>query len=167
MRVLEQTTTLTVLRKGKPVTFTIDKKDESLISQHTWCAQWNKRGNCFYATTWDKNTQKTITMHRLLLKAKRGEIVDHINHDTTNNTRANLRIATSQENSFNRKGACIDNKKSKYRGVSRRKESGKWEGRVCFKGKQHYLGAFNTEEQANRSVVKLRSELQAMSEVLE
>lgn len=42
-------------------------------------------------------------MHRLVMKAKRGTIVDHVNRNGLDNCRNNLRIASSQMNRCNRR----------------------------------------------------------------
>lgn len=44
------------------------------------------------------------------MDAKKDEVVDHINHDTLDNRKCNLRITTNDKNVKNRKGA---NKNSK------------------------------------------------------
>ena len=56
-------------------------------------------------------------LHRIVLTAKKGEEVDHINGNPLDNRRANLRIVTSCENSWNSR-AHADSKYSKYKGVS-------------------------------------------------
>lgn len=53
-----------------------------------------------YATTTIR--RRTVSMHRLILNAKRGEEVDHIDRDPSNNQRANLRIVSHAENMRNR-----------------------------------------------------------------
>lgn len=41
-------------------------------------------------------------MHRVIMEAKDGEIIDHINNDHLDNTRTNLRIVTHSQNSQNK-----------------------------------------------------------------
>ncbi len=55
-------------------------------------------------------------MHRLIMDAPKGKYVDHRNHDTLDNRRANLRITTSSGNMMNRRGANV-NSETGIRGV--------------------------------------------------
>lgn len=43
-----------------------------------------------------------IKLHRFILKAKQGEIVDHIDGDVSNNTKSNLRLVCKSINGLNR-----------------------------------------------------------------
>lgn len=61
---------------------------------------------------------KTLLMHRHIMDAKAGEVVDHINGNKLDNRRSNLRLCTQSENLLNRHKLSA-NKTSKYFGVSR------------------------------------------------
>ena len=90
------------LTQGK---FTIvdDEDFDLLISIGKWRA--NKTGNTFYAkrSVWDKETKKktTLLIHRIILRAKEGICIDHINHDGLDNRKVNLRICSISENAMN------------------------------------------------------------------
>lgn len=56
-------------------------------------------------------------MHRIILGAKRGQYVDHIDHNRLNNTRSNLRLCTQSENQANRR--LHKNSSTGYKGVTR------------------------------------------------
>jgi len=60
---------------------------------------------------------KLTTLHRLVIGAKKGEIVDHIDRNYFKSLRANLRIVSRSENAFNR--TKRKNASSKYFNVSR------------------------------------------------
>lgn len=73
--------------------------------------RWKWHYNCGYAER--KENGKHIRMHRVILKTKR--IVDHINGNSLDNRRANLRPANTSTNAMNmRKSRGV----SKYKGVS-------------------------------------------------
>lgn len=95
----------------------IDDENAAVILQHKWSIRQNKRR--FYAT---RNTSKKtgelktkVQMHRFIIGAKEGEQVDHINGNSLDNRRCNLRIATTSVNRANSKAQVRT--KSKMKGV--------------------------------------------------
>jgi len=100
----------------------IDDEDAGMIFKHKWFAVWCESIKGFYAMcAWksQNGSKTTMRMHRLLLDAKKGQRVDHINRNTLDNRRANLRITSPSINVIN-SGAYINNK-SGYKGVSTKK----------------------------------------------
>lgn len=77
---------------------------------------------------------KQIKFHRIILNAKPGEIVDHINSDKLDNRKINLRIVTSSENARNR--SKNNGTASKYYGVSLNKRRNKWVSFIRIENKQ-------------------------------
>lgn len=130
----------------------VDDEDFASLSQHrwrlagsTWTKQDGSRTRRLYAAARiDGNGAKL--MHRVIMGAAPGEQVDHINNDPLDNRRANLRIATAQQNLVNRKGTAAA---SPYRGVSQHR--GKWMSRVRGEGHYKFLGYFDTAEAAARA----------------
>ncbi len=85
-------------------------------------------------------------MHRQIMGAKKGDVVDHINHDTLDNRRDNLRICTTAQNAYNQKPTGVT---SKHKGVCRGTNPNKpWQVRIRANGKRLFLGAFASEEEA-------------------
>ena len=83
--------------------------------------------------------------------------VDHINNDKLDNRRSNLRICSIGENNYNR--PPNGNKKySKYKGVSRNRPD-KFVAQIMFKGKNKYLGEYDTAEEAALAYNKKAEEL--------
>lgn len=80
-----------------------------------------------------------ISMHRAIMDAPSGCKVDHINGDTLDNRRANLRLATIAQNRQNSRPSL--GKSSRYKGVSLDRQRGTWKASVS-------LGTFDTEEKA-------------------
>lgn len=85
-------------KKGQSVSFLYDIEDEDVIKKNKWHFSITAQGKIYI-----KNGKRKL-LHRLLLKAQKGEIVDHINGDTLDNRKENLRITDSSGNNKNRKG---------------------------------------------------------------
>jgi hypothetical protein len=50
----------------------------------------------------NRKTRKTTALARLVIKAKKGQIVDHRNREPLDNRKCNLRIVTNRQNMLNR-----------------------------------------------------------------
>ncbi|MCH9739501.1 MAG: HNH endonuclease [Epsilonproteobacteria bacterium] len=89
--------------------------------------------------TWDGKNKKynVVILSRKIMNAPDDKEVDHINLNTFDNRRENLRLCTHKENCFNREK---HSGKNKYRGVYllKRKSGDRWIVKV---GKE-YLGIF-------------------------
>lgn len=127
----------------------IDDEDLGLVGRYRWYAAWNPHTQSFYAQTnaWlDDDKKHTLRMHRLLLGNPKNVIVDHIDHDTLNNTRANLRLSTNKESSMNRRRRK-DNA-SGYKGVRLDKRYGVWIARIQTSHGRKDIGRYRTAEEA-------------------
>src|SRR5581483_5558367 len=76
----------------------INTSDLAQILQIRWYAELVQRTGDCYARGKPRGGGKSITMHRYLMGAKEGEVVDHINFNTLDNRRENLRVVTPSEN---------------------------------------------------------------------
>lgn len=78
----------------------IDLEDADTLRNFSWYASWNIRTKSYYAfrTTPDK---KNFSIHRTLSQTPKGMVTDHINHNTLDNRRCNMRHVTVSENNFN------------------------------------------------------------------
>jgi hypothetical protein len=94
-------------------------------------------------------------MHRLIMGLEdRKLVVDHIDGDTLNNRRSNLRIATRQQNGWNRRGVERHNLRGAYLN-----KSGRWEAHIKADGRLLYLGSFDTEQEAHAAYLAKAAEL--------
>ena len=84
--------------------------------------------------------RRTILMHRAIMGCTCDEKVDHINRDTCDNRRENLRIATTSQNAGN--SVKHKDNKSGFKGLVYR--CGRWQV-YC---KEKYLGTYSTAEEA-------------------
>ena len=88
-------------------------------------------------------------MHRQIMNAPKGIVVDHINRNGLDNRKANLRFATVSQNNWNsRKGFNCGS--SKYKGVSWSKDKKKWAVWLSVNKKNKQFGYFDDEKEAAR-----------------
>lgn len=87
--------------------------------------------------------------------------VDHINRNKQDDRWINLRNVTSIEN--NQNTTKKSNNSSGYKGVSLNKRTNKWLAQICFKGKRHYLGVFNSPEIASIAYKQAASKLHSIN----
>lgn len=123
------------------------------LAEHSWHAveTWhNKQLMRVYAVR-----ATGIYLHRLILERKLGralkstEHADHIDLNTLNDCRVNLRVATPSQNRWNSRRPC--NNSSGFKGVYWNKSEKKWVALIGVNGKRHYLGYFDTPEEASRA----------------
>jgi len=105
----------------------------------------------------------SINLHRIIVNAKLGEIVDHKNGNGLDNRKSNLRICTKAQNNANRKAK--KNGKSKYLGVSVQSyktligETTLYTAAIKKDKKTYYLGSYKCENTAALAYNKKAMEL--------
>lgn len=122
----------------------IDDEDLPLVAGRKWYAL--KVDKTFYAASWTRLSEgpkKLLLMHRVILGASGGKLIDHRDRNGLNNLRANLRPCTAGQNNVNRPPR---GKKSKYKGITAL-VSGRWQASIS----ERYLGTFTLEEDAARA----------------
>ena len=70
------------------------------LSQYSWHLTKCITHKIGYATRF--SNKKSIYMHRVIMDAKKGQQIDHINHNRCDNRIKNLRLATNTENHKNK-----------------------------------------------------------------
>lgn len=96
----------------------VDDDDFQELSKFKWFAWKVTGGNIYAARHIDKN--KIVKMQNYLMNPPAGRIVDHINGDSLDNRKENLRICTQAEN--NRNSRIRKDNKSGFKGVHLRKK---------------------------------------------
>jgi hypothetical protein len=143
---------------GKVLETLIDTADLELAQSFscTWIIAKRSNGVHYVHGVYnDEHGKKRVHfLHRFLLNAPGGAVVDHINHDTFDNRRSNLRIVDQQRNMQNRRKARVDSKT----GILNVSKIGRrFVAKVQNNGKIIRLGNFSTAEEARKEVEKYRS----------
>lgn len=136
----------------------VDDEDRWLLEQF----RWRKRSDGYVIRSlyigWIDGAYryKRLYLHRLIMNASPGDIVDHINGDRLDNRRCNLRVVTQHINMQNRSLKPHAKNTSGYRGVVWDKHKRKWAARAKMNGKQHFIGYFSVREHAAEAAHRWR-----------
>lgn len=95
-----------------------------------------------------------LLLHRFLLDAACGFDVDHINGDTSDNRRSNLRICTHGENCKN-----VQVKERGFKGCYWHSQRKKWAAQIVSNGTHYFLGLFDCIEDATLAYDHAATEL--------
>lgn len=132
----------------------IDEEDFELVMSRKWntykkdipkgriyfiCGQYNGKNN------------DTIRLHRLIMKCKKndGKVIDHINGNTLDNRKVNLRICTIGQNATNQ--AKRRSNTSGYKGVTWHKQDKLWQAQIMVNYKRIFLGLFEDPKEAHKA----------------
>lgn len=121
----------------------LDRGDRKLIEKGIYLS---KSGPFLYVRI--KPHKKFL--HRAIMNAPKGMVVDHIDRNPLNNRRSNLRVVSIQENLRNQKRP---NNKTGYTGVAIA-YGGKYSAQIKVNYKKIHLGIFNTIEEAYQARLK-------------
>lgn len=94
-----------------------------------------------------KRKQEKVYLHREVMKTPINLYTDHINHDTLDNRKSNLRICTNQQNSANM--SKPKNNTTGFKGVYRSRN--KWRARIYVLKRGIGGGSYNTKEEAAKA----------------
>lgn len=131
---------LVPLNKGAVVL--VDTADYEAVMKFPW-----RLHDFGYAT----NDGHPRRMHRLVMERKLGrelgkyEQVDHINHDRLDNRRSNLRIASNQQNGFNKRPIPGT---SAFKGVCWVTQKQRWCASITIRNQRVHCGFFTDEVEA-------------------
>lgn len=127
----------------------VDDEDYQYLNQWKWhCAKCKDNYRACRNITIGKKIQKRIYMSHIIMEPKIGFVVDHIDHNTLNNQRSNLRICSRKQNARNyksKKGTSI------YIGVNyikKGKRIKRWCSSIRVNYKLKTLGIYKTEKEA-------------------
>lgn len=147
------------IHKGREIVCLFDTNEMCKIKCFSWGIRYDTHVDNYYVVapliSRKKGKSSTIAIHRMLMGEPDGMVVDHINGNTLDNRKENLRILSSGQNSQNRKGS----RKGSYsgiRGVSYRSETNKWRVRLMVNNKSITIGNYETLEEAEQASIQAR-----------
>lgn len=128
----------------------VDDSDFDWLSRWNWHAVGNPGKR--YAKRFERRgagVRVAISMHRELVGAGLGEQVDHVDGDSLNNQRANLRLCDHRGNHRNARKQAKPSA-SRFKGVAWMKSLRRWQVRITVDGKKLFLGYTDSDEKGAR-----------------
>jgi hypothetical protein len=145
-----------VKSKGSVYVFKMDLDDYLATNTSYWCCVKGKLGKKYLKVS-------DGLFHRVVIGAKKGEIVDHKNRNTFDNTRENLRLCTYSENASNKE------LKNGLKGVHYNKQNKNWRVRVQKNRIITEVGSFNNIEDAkaayNKAALEIHGEFASLNKL--
>lgn len=117
----------------------LDDEDFDRVKSITWCAQ---QASATWYAVGNVPNNGSLLLHRIVMNAPNGIVVDHIDHNGLNCQKSNLRFATRSQNSANRRSA------KGFRGAYFNKVSKLWVASITCNGTREIIGKYDKLEDA-------------------
>ena len=127
--------------KNGETVFVVDVEDANFVLNRTWTLHKDTNNTYVRGSGTDR-----VFLHRHLTDCPEGMFVDHINGNSLDNRRSNLRVVEGQVNFMNRK--MPKNNTSGRIGIHLREDTGKWRAIIGYENRRISLGDFVTKEEA-------------------
>ena len=124
----------------------VDADDHDRVIRFKWRAR--SFNGFWYARVTARVAAGHEFMHRFVLDAPKGSIVDHINGNGLDNRRSNLRFVTASQNQMNRRVVVG---RSRFKGVVWCRDYKRWRSQIARDGRTFHLGFFDAEAAAARA----------------
>jgi hypothetical protein len=136
----------------------IDPEDEHLLTQYKW----------YFHSAGYVCTSRSLLLHRLIMKARKGQVVDHANRNKLDNRKSNLRLCTTSDNNKNRRVA--KSSKSGYKGVYWCSQNERWRASINVNSRRIHLGFYDCVKTAalayNKAAVRYFKQFAMLNEVI-
>ena len=125
----------------------IDEDDAHILSRYSWRAPTNRNKTYVRCDTRKQGKKVYLLLHREILGLKVGDKLqaDHINGNSLDNRRENLRVVTPRQNNLNSKKKYSKHG-NRFRGISTRKYG--FPSQIRVNGKLQHLGTYKTDVEA-------------------
>lgn len=137
----------------------VDDNDFEDVNRYKWYFNNGYAVRGVYVGTIDgKSKTRRVYMHKFILGSISGMVTDHVNRDSLDNRKSNLRHCTIHQNGMNQK-INRSNNKSGFRGVYKNMRSKKWTAVISIKGQPtKHIGNFETPELASKAYNRVAEE---------
>lgn len=134
----------TVIVSISGYTVLLDREDLDRVAE---VGIWHivKNRSLYAVCTIHTEPRYSLCLHKFLLNAPVEKCVDHINLNTLDNRKANLRICSDSENQWNRRRN--KNNSTGYKGVHQRQD-GTYRAQIGVNKKRINLGSFSSPQEA-------------------
>jgi len=136
----------------------VDDEDFEELNHFRWFG--HSEGTTIYAWRHQYNGHRKygkVKMHRQIMKANPGEIIDHADRNGLNNQKSNLRFCLNSQNLMNTR--IRSDNTSGFKGVTYHSQNKRWRATINKDGKQVSLGCYGTPEEAAFAYNKAAFEL--------
>ena len=129
----------------------LEDLDRVINFPYTWSAKYDPDLEQYYVEATvhrkliEEGYSKAMKLHKFVMNVNDDRVVDHINHDTLDNTKTNLRVISHSNKSTNRKSRNSNNK-SGYRNVCWDKKNDRWIVQLSVNGKNKCFGRFPKDQ---------------------
>ncbi len=134
--------------------FLFDVEDLALIESRSW---YRDKDGYLVSSYFYNGRRRIVRFHRIVMNAKEGQFVDHINKNRGDNRKQNLRCCSRAENNRNRSPYSTNT--SGVSGVYFDNQRGKWTASISYNKKRLFIGRFADKEDAIRARLKKEAEL--------
>ncbi len=154
---------MTEIKLTRNQTALVDDCDAHLRG-YRWHAHFDPKLGGFYARTsfyigGPGHRQISILLHHAIVgRPLYGRLVDHINGDTLDNRRENLRFVTARQNQANQGKQRRGETRARFVGVHPFMRGG-WKAQIKINGRQRHLGVFKTDIEAAQAYQKALTEI--------
>ena len=148
--------------EDKEIKVLIDKEDVFKINFVKWFAEYDNKLKGYYIRAYERGkskNRKNLFLHRYIMDCPDDMVIDHINHDTLDNRKENLRIVSHTENMQNL--SLYSTNKSGYKNIYFAKDKKLW---ICKIQKNKKIVFYKQDKDLNKLVI-LRNNFLKESEV--
>jgi len=129
----------------------VDVEDFERLNKYKWhCTHYGYAVRAEYERSGKGKRQVGVHMHKMVCPAPDGMVVDHVNRNSLDNRKSNLRVATQRQNVWNRKFVRKGGK-TRYDGIRWDKNREKWQVRLTIKGRRESFGYYADEVEAAKA----------------